>query len=148
MNAIARLAAGLLGLVGCIGADPVSASPSPEAGAPAKSCAARSGTIVAKYTERVGTCGPLKNVAGSDQTTSTYASLPMAPAAPCAGTIRYSTDNCEDTYDTSCPSVDPKATYTTRGTITWNAEGTVATGDLEVATPTCKSTYSVEAKRS
>ena len=136
----------LLLLAGCVGSDPAVSTPAADAGddaSPGASCAKRSGTFVSSFTEKVGTCGAYRTIAGSDDQTETYAYQPSAPSAPCAGAFTYSANNCAQTIETSCPSTDPGTTLTTRGTLTWNESGTKATGDLEVSTSKCKSTYAV-----
>lgn len=136
----------MLLLAGCVGNDPAVSTPAADAGndvSPAAFCAKRSGTFVSSFTEKIGTCGAYRTIAGADEQTETYADQPSAPAAPCTGAFTYSADNCAQTIETSCPSIDPATTLTTRGTRIWNEEGTKATGDLEVSTSTCKSTYAV-----
>jgi hypothetical protein len=112
----------------------------------ARSCTRRSGTFVAKFSEKVGTCGPYRAFAGSDTTEETYTDQPDRPAPPCTGFLRASSDNCSTTIETSCPSSNA-STFETRGVLEWNDAGTSAAGDLEVRTPTCKGTYQVVVTR-
>lgn len=131
---------------GCVGSDPATSTSAIDAGADAAggpSCARRSGTFASSFTEKVGTCGAYRMLTGSDEQTVTYSDQPSTPPAPCTGAFTYSENNCSETIETSCPSVDPGTTVTTRGTMTWNEAGTRATGDLEVSTSKCKSTYAV-----
>lgn len=72
----------------------------PDVGSGSGQCARRDNIgYIAKYTQRSGTCGQ-----GDERV------LPPGPqpaagpvAAPCTGSISYSTDNCEVDYDTECP---------------------------------------------
>lgn len=61
-------------------------------------CARRSGSYVVRYKARSGTCGD------SAETVLNITDQPTAPTPPCTGKIEYSTDNCEVTYDSLCPS--------------------------------------------
>jgi len=115
--------------------------------APAASCAKRAGSFVSTYTEKVGTCGPLRTLAGTDTISESYTEQPTQPPLPCTGALRTSPDNCTTTIETSCPSVSAGAAYETRGTLTWDPASTAASGDVEVSTPSCKSTYHVEVRR-
>lgn len=133
----------LLGLLACVGDDPsLAGSDAQDAGSPA--CASHTGSFVVTYEERFGTCGELRTIAGSNEMTETYGDR---PSPPCTGVFRTSSDQCTTTVETSCPSVAPDTTYTLRGTLRWNAQGSEASGDLEVSTSKCQSTYHAKVRR-
>ncbi len=134
-------------LAGCVGSDPAVSTAGGAGASQRGPCTRRSGTFVWSFTEKVGTCGAYRTLTGSDEQTATYEDQPSAPPAPCTGAIAYSADNCSETVETSCPSTDPSSTVTTRGTLTWDEAATKATGDLEVSTSKCKSTYAVVTTR-
>ena len=136
-------------LAACVGDDPAPTSGSPPADAGRRDdtgtpCTKRSGTFVTSFTEKVGTCGSYQRFTGSNVTSEELAEQPSQPKPPCTGAFTYGADNCTETIETSCPSLDATTgAFTTRGTLTWNVEGTRASGDLEVSTSKCVSTYSV-----
>jgi hypothetical protein len=146
-----RISAAALGflvpLAACTGDPPVFAVADASSGEAGPRCAARSGIFSSLYTEKVGTCGPFANVSGESSLVESYTQQPAQPPPPCSGALGYSANDCTETVDTSCPVDGGAGTYTTRGTLGWSTDGTQASGDLDVSTPTCKSTYHVEVRR-
>lgn len=61
-------------------------------------CAQRQGSYIQKIVFRDGSCGP------GTETVVNVASQPTSVDPPCAGSISYSPDNCEVTYDQTCPN--------------------------------------------
>lgn len=122
------------------------ASPDADSGV----CARRDDqTYVARYVERSGTCGEGAEVvinAGPQ---------PTSVDAPCKGSISYSADNCEVTYESECPNdgAVKGATLIVTGKSTW-AEDASSGSAIEQWTlrdrdgkTVCMSTYDVTVTR-
>jgi hypothetical protein len=106
-------------------------------------CEFPSGTYSEKLTLRDG-CGPPSN-----QLTKTFDGNELKVAPNCSGTAVASGDHCTSTVDVTCPGT-PGSHTTTKGTITWNADGTSGQGVWNVAqvddssnAVTCNGNYDV-----
>jgi hypothetical protein len=88
-------------------------------------CAQRNGgSYLFKYTERSGSCGP-----GAEAVRNLEGPQPTTVEAPCTGSISYSADNCEVTYETTCPNdgAVQGGELTITGKSKWNADGSRGT---------------------
>jgi hypothetical protein len=122
-------------------------NPTASATPPDSVCAARSGSYLASYQERSGTCGPLS------EEVVTFDGEPTKPAAPCtAGEYRYSDDNCEvSTVNVTCPSLSGEGSVVWNGKYTWDETSTTANGTISLEvddsfTP-CQSSYNIVLER-
>lgn len=112
-------------------------------------CGQRTGTYLIQYEERSGTCGPIP------EQIDTSTEQPTAIDPPCTGGISYSDDNCDVTYETSCPAngIGPGYSSTGRGKVTWDESGSSGSGTVQYVvyypdmTIACQSTYDVVATR-
>lgn len=112
-------------------------------------CAQRSGTYLTAYSQRSGTCGPVGE---------RIVQIPEQPTSvdpPCTGSISYSADNCEVTYQNECPAneVMSGARLQVSGKSRWDAAGATgnATEQWTLTNATgqtlCISTYDVTVTR-
>lgn len=115
-------------------------------GAP-QHCAARSGAYVLQLKQRTGNCGAV-----SDQVVIVSGSAQSEPPDGCTGGSQYTANNCDGDLDVTCP-VKPSGTTRTKGHVEWNADGSRATGivQLTVFSPNgsvaCDSTYDATYQR-
>lgn len=113
-------------------------------------CAERSGTYEAVYTERSGTCGQMATE------TLIVDEQPTSVPEPCTdGEIRYSDDNCEVTnINVTCPGGGlPGDTMISNGKYTWDESGDVGFGFVTITVQSargstrCQSSYDVSISR-
>lgn len=112
-------------------------------------CDQRSGTYIARYTERSGNCGPVP------EQVDTITVQPVAPEPPCSGTISYSADNCQVTFEATCPETGLGLDWssTTDGKVTWNASASKGSGIVQIVLTNanggieCQSTYNLVSER-
>lgn len=112
-------------------------------------CAQRGGSYIAKYTQRTGSCG-----AGTERVQN-VTQQPTTVDRPCSGNITYSPDNCEVTYESTCPEdgLIRGGTLTISGHSKWDAAATYGTAVEQWTvlrpdkTTACLSTYDVTMSR-
>lgn len=112
MRAFVGVGALLLGFVAC--------TEEPELGSGNGQCVERKGTYLVRYTARTGDCGDVA------ETLLHLDKQPTAPEPPCSGSIAYSSDNCEVTYEQTCPNEATGDTAKITGKSKWSTDG--ATG--------------------
>ena len=108
-------------------------------------CAQRIRSYRSTYVERSGTCGP------PGELISSAGPQPTAVDAPCTGSISYTPDNCEVTFDSTCPEegVARGAKLRENGKARWNTDATSGTATLQwtitdaAGKTICISTYDV-----
>jgi hypothetical protein len=79
-------------------------------------CAQRQGTYVARYTARSGNCS------AGGEVVNTIDRQPTSVDPPCTGSIAYTSENCEVTYNTTCPKDGFELTVT--GKAKWSRDAT------------------------
>ena len=112
-------------------------------------CAQRSGAYVARYTFRSGTCGE------AGERLFSIDKQPTIVVPPCRGSISYTPDNCEVTYEETCPNDGAVVggELAISGKSKWNADGSAGSA-LESwtirnpdGTTLCQGAYDVELTR-
>ena len=127
-----------VGLVGILAA----CSSSSDDGGP---CVQRKGSFIAKYSQRSGTCG------NSAETVLNIDKQPTSVDAPCTGSISYTADNCQVTYESACPNdgAVKGGRLSITGHSKWNSDGTSGTATEQwvlsdaSGKTLCQSTYDV-----
>ena len=112
-------------------------------------CAQRSGSFLMQYTRRTGSCGDIA------ETISNVPQQPTGPVAPCTGSISYSADNCEVTYDNTCPTdaIVKGGSGSVTGHSKWSVDGAYGEATESLAffnadkAAICAGTYDVKATR-
>jgi hypothetical protein len=102
-------------------------------------CKDRSGTYTMSTTRRTGDCGNLGE---------TVVQVGGGGSGSCSGGSTASEDNCEITVNTTCK--DAEGSLTSRGKVTWNADGTEGSGVLELVftgADACQGTYDVRYRK-
>jgi hypothetical protein len=116
-------------------------------------CAQRSGSYVATYVQRSGTCGPAgQRVTNLDRQPTTASMQSQGCTGP---GITYDADNCEVTYDSTCPEDDIASGAHLRvvGHSQWNSDGSHGTATEQWSAidakgqTMCLSVYDVNLRR-
>lgn len=98
-----------------------------ESAQPSGPCAKRNGSYRQSYVERSGTCGaPGERIIPAGP-------QPTSVDAPCTGSISYSSDNCEVTFDATCPEdgIQKGARLRETGKSRWNANASEGTATVQ-----------------